>query len=325
MAEEAAAADLISGGRLQLGISRGSPEPALRGSEAFGFIPPEGHTDADLARDKTELFRAAIAGAGVARADPGCPTRPPRCHPAAIPRPARADLVGLRHPADRRVDGRAGHEPDELDAPDRGHRRAVRRAPGRADPDLPRGLGRGRLGPRAAGLGEPQRPPDRERPRPRVLRQRARNPSDQVGYLDGGLARFGKSYVGEPDAIAEDLAPDAAVHEADTLLCTVPNLLGVDDNARLLESITEARRPGDRLAAPGPARAAGAGRRELGLRPGRRWARGARGAGRGRPTRWPRRDRGRSAWRRRARGRRGASGSRRRGRRRGTSRRRSSL
>src|SRR4051795_7754967 len=42
MAEEAAAADLISGGRLQLGISRGSPEPALRGYESFGHVPGDG-------------------------------------------------------------------------------------------------------------------------------------------------------------------------------------------------------------------------------------------------------------------------------------------
>src|SRR5690606_19082394 len=70
MAEEAAAADLISGGRLQLGISRGSPETALRGSESFGYVPGDGQTDADLAREKTELFRAAIDGAGVAHANP---------------------------------------------------------------------------------------------------------------------------------------------------------------------------------------------------------------------------------------------------------------
>src|ERR671927_1342583 len=63
MAEDAAAADLISGGRLQLGISRGSPEPALRGAESFGYVPAEGQTDADMARLKTERFRAAIAGA----------------------------------------------------------------------------------------------------------------------------------------------------------------------------------------------------------------------------------------------------------------------
>src|SRR5450631_2366614 len=59
MAEEAAAADLISAGRLQLGISRGSPEPALRGSEAFGYVPGENETDAELARSHTRMFRAA--------------------------------------------------------------------------------------------------------------------------------------------------------------------------------------------------------------------------------------------------------------------------
>src|SRR5215212_9715518 len=62
MAEEAAAADLISDGRLQLGVSRGSPEPALRGSESFGYVPREGETDADSARARTALFRAAITG-----------------------------------------------------------------------------------------------------------------------------------------------------------------------------------------------------------------------------------------------------------------------
>ena len=62
MAEEAAAADLLSDGRLQLGVSRGSPETALRGSEAFGYVPPEGSSDAELARDKTALFLAASPG-----------------------------------------------------------------------------------------------------------------------------------------------------------------------------------------------------------------------------------------------------------------------
>src|SRR5512132_3291794 len=47
MAEDAGAADLIAGGRLQLGISRGSPEPARNGAHAFGYVPPEGKTDAD--------------------------------------------------------------------------------------------------------------------------------------------------------------------------------------------------------------------------------------------------------------------------------------
>ena len=66
MAETAAAADLLAGGRLQLGISRGSPEPAWRGAEAFGYS-----IDPDEAREKARLFRAAVAGAGVVRADAG--------------------------------------------------------------------------------------------------------------------------------------------------------------------------------------------------------------------------------------------------------------
>ena len=70
MAEEAAAADLISGGRLQLGISRGSPEPALDGAASFGYVPAEGETDADMARAHTEVFRMAIAGTAVARGNP---------------------------------------------------------------------------------------------------------------------------------------------------------------------------------------------------------------------------------------------------------------
>src|SRR2546423_6023829 len=68
MAEAAAAADLLAGGRLQLGVSRGSPEPAWHGAEAFGYA-----VDPDQAREKTALFRAAIDGTGVVAADIGGP------------------------------------------------------------------------------------------------------------------------------------------------------------------------------------------------------------------------------------------------------------
>ncbi len=64
-----------------------------------------------------------------------------------------------------------------------------------------------------------------------------RSDEDQVGILEGVRARFGKSYVGEPDRLAEELSKDAAVREADTLLLTVPNMLGVDYNAALLETV----------------------------------------------------------------------------------------
>jgi alkanesulfonate monooxygenase SsuD/methylene tetrahydromethanopterin reductase-like flavin-dependent oxidoreductase (luciferase family) len=75
--------------------------------------------------------------------------------------------------------------------------------------------------------------------------------TDQVGYLDGAIARFGKSYVGEPDAIAEELSRDAAVRDADTLLLTVPNQLGVEYNAHLLETIARHIAPAIGWQAPG--------------------------------------------------------------------------
>jgi len=60
---------------------------------------------------------------------------------------------------------------------------------------------------------------------------------DQVGWLDGAISRFGRTYSGEPDQIAEELAQDSAVRAADTLLLTVPSQLGVEYNAAMLETI----------------------------------------------------------------------------------------
>ena len=64
-----------------------------------------------------------------------------------------------------------------------------------------------------------------------------RNSQDQVGHIDGGLARFGKSYAGEPDQLVKELAEDEAIAAADTLLLTIPNQLGVEYNAHVLESV----------------------------------------------------------------------------------------
>ena len=60
---------------------------------------------------------------------------------------------------------------------------------------------------------------------------------DQIGLLEGVRSRFGRTYVGEPDAVAAELAADEAVREADTVLFTVPNQLGVAYNARILATI----------------------------------------------------------------------------------------
>ena len=82
---------------------------------------------------------------------------------------------------------------------------------------------------------EPQRHPDDLGPRPPALWRRRERGS-------GRLARrrdepFGRSYTGEPDKIAEELAADEAVRATDTLLLTVPSQLGVDYNTALLDTI----------------------------------------------------------------------------------------
>src|SRR6202789_3539520 len=66
MVEDAGAADLIAGGRLQLGISRGSPEQVIEGWRYFGFQPGAGESDADMGRQHAEMLLDLLAGVGFA-------------------------------------------------------------------------------------------------------------------------------------------------------------------------------------------------------------------------------------------------------------------
>ncbi|MDO9353936.1 MAG: LLM class flavin-dependent oxidoreductase [Solirubrobacteraceae bacterium] len=240
MAEEAAAADLISGGRLQLGVSRGSPEPALRGSESFGYVPAEGQTDADVARDHTAVFRAAIAGKPMAVAagarngeapatlaiQPQSPGLSDRIWWGAGTR-ATAEWVaalGMNLMSSTLLTEDTGVPFDQLQAEqiglyraawlEAGHERTPRVSVSRSVLPVVSDFDR-----RLFGDGRGQ--------------------SDQVGILDGALSRFGKQYIGSPEAIAEELSKDAAVRAADTLLLTVPNQLGVDYNAQMLKTIAD--------------------------------------------------------------------------------------
>src|SRR5438094_3460638 len=70
MAEDAGAADLIATGRLQLGISRGSPEQVIDGWRHFGYSPAAGETDADMARRHTEALLKLLSGQGFAEPNP---------------------------------------------------------------------------------------------------------------------------------------------------------------------------------------------------------------------------------------------------------------
>jgi alkanesulfonate monooxygenase SsuD/methylene tetrahydromethanopterin reductase-like flavin-dependent oxidoreductase (luciferase family) len=238
MAEEAAAADLISGGRMQLGISRGSPEPALDGAAAFGYVPAEGETDADMARAHAEVFRHAIAGNPVVRANPQMspagalaiqPQSPGLGERIWWGAGTRATAVwtaeqGMNLMSSTLLTEDTGVPFDELQAEqiamfraawkDAGHDRTPRVSVSRSILPL---------------IDDETRPYF-------GLRAQA-DAHDQVGYIGADLARFGRSFIGEPDAIAAELAQDAAVAAADTVLVTVPNQLGVEFNARVLASI----------------------------------------------------------------------------------------
>lgn len=239
MAEDAGAADLIAGGRLQLGISRGSPEQVVDGFRHFGYAPAAGETDADMARRHAELFLALLKGEGFAEPNP----RPMFPNPPGLLR-LEPHSEGL---ADRIWWG-AATDATAVWAAERGMnlQSSTLKFDESGEPlhiQQAKQIRAYRAAWKAAGhRREPRVSVSRSifalmNDRDRAYFGRSES-SDSIGYLDESTrAVFGRSYAAEPEQLVKELAADEAIAEADTLLLTVPNQLGVDYNAHVLESI----------------------------------------------------------------------------------------
>jgi alkanesulfonate monooxygenase SsuD/methylene tetrahydromethanopterin reductase-like flavin-dependent oxidoreductase (luciferase family) len=240
MAEDAGAADLIAGGRLQLGISRGSPEQVIDGWRYFGYTPAKGENDAEMGRRHAEKFLELLGGKGFAQPNP----RPMFANPPGLLRlepysPGLRDRIwwGAGSNATAVWAAKLGMNLqsstlkfDETGEPfhiqqaaqirafraawkEAGHTRTPRISVSRSIFALVDGRDHAWLG-------------------------RGGQDADQFGYIDGpSRAIFGRTYAAEPDVLIEQLKTDEAIAEADTLLLTVPNQLGVAYNTHVLEAI----------------------------------------------------------------------------------------
>ncbi len=240
MVEDAGSADLIAGGRLQLGISRGSPEQVIDGWRYFGYRPAEDQSDADMGRRHAEVFLDVLRGEGFAQPNP----RPMFPNPPGLLRiephaeglreriwwgagsnatAVWAAKLGMNLQSSTLKDDETG-EPFHIQQAEQirayraawkeaGHARAPRVSVSRSIFALVDDRDRAYFG-------------------------RGGAEADSIGFIDEKTrAIFGRSYAAEPDALIEQLKADAAIAEADTLLLTVPNQLGVAYNAHVIEAI----------------------------------------------------------------------------------------
>ena len=240
MAEDAGAADLIAGGRLQLGISRGSPEQVIDGWRYFGYAPQEGQTDADMARQHTEVFLEVLKGQGFAQPNP----RPMFPNPPGLLR-VEPYSEGLREriwwgsssDATAKWTAQVGLnlQSSTLKTDESGEPLHVQQ---RKQIEAYRAAWK-----EAGHKREPRVSVSRSifalvDDRDRAYFGRGGEDQDHVGYIDANTrAVFGRTYADEPGVLVKKLAADEAIAAADTLLLTVPNQLGVDYNAHAIESI----------------------------------------------------------------------------------------
>ena len=239
MAEDAGAADLIAGGRLQLGISRGSPEQVIDGWRYFGYQPAEGQSDADMGRRHAEVFLDVLKGEGFAQPNP----RPMFPNPPGMLRlephseglrdriwwgagsnatAVWAAKLGMNLQSSTLKDDETG-EPFHIQQAKqiRAYREAWKEAGHARTPrvSVSRSIFAIVSDEDRAYFGQSK-------------------DEDSIGYIDANTrAIFGRSYAAEPDRLIEELRGDEAIAEADTLLLTVPTQLGVAYNAHVIEAI----------------------------------------------------------------------------------------
>jgi alkanesulfonate monooxygenase SsuD/methylene tetrahydromethanopterin reductase-like flavin-dependent oxidoreductase (luciferase family) len=240
MTEDAGSADLIAGSRLQLGISRGSPEQVIDGWRYFGYRPAEGEDDADMGRRHAKEFLELLRGKGFAQPNPRSMfANPPgllRLEPyseglcdriwwgaATNATAVWAAKLGMNLQSSTLKFDETG-EPFHIQQAaqirafraawiEAGHVRTPRVSVSRSIFALVNDLDRAYFG-------------------------REGKEEDKIGFLDKTTrAIFGRGYAGEPHVLIEELKKDEAIAEADTLLLTVPNQLGVAYNAHIMEAI----------------------------------------------------------------------------------------
>lgn len=243
LAEEAAALDLIADQRVALGISRGAPEVAARGWEAFGYQATEPNGK-DLAREKFLQFQAAVRGEPQATAATYEEQYPPM-HPANKPLPVYPQSPGLA----QRIWWGAGTRQSAIQVAHDGANlmssTLVTEATGQPLHEI------------QAEQIQLYRDAWKEAGHdwtPRVSVSRSIFPivtatdhqlfasasqGDSIGWLDGGNATFGPTYAAEPDELIAQLQQDEAVQMADTLMLTIPNQAGVEINASILANFAK--------------------------------------------------------------------------------------
>jgi alkanesulfonate monooxygenase SsuD/methylene tetrahydromethanopterin reductase-like flavin-dependent oxidoreductase (luciferase family) len=254
MAELATTADLVSEGRLQLGVSRGSPEPAADGPGSFGYPLPVGKTPVEDAADRIALFRRAIAGEGIAAPaqnpygamprlvegklaiQPQSPGLSERIWYGAggIESAKRVGELGMHLMSSTLVLEATGEPFGTVQARQIQAYRDAWKEAGHA--------GEGRV-----SVSRSIMPVFDDETRMYfgglLERDKMGANQDQIGIIDNTKSTFGKSYVGDPDKIVAELRDDEGVMAADTILVTVPNQLGAEFNGRTFEVLAKDVKP----------------------------------------------------------------------------------